>query len=53
MMGITSIENEILRERLRDIKEIFKQIEIEGGVKGQDFCIPTKMYYELKECIDG
>ena len=51
VMGIIEIENTCLRERLKDIKEAFKDIELLMGEVNGEIRIPKDEFENLKEAI--
>ena len=50
-MGIVTIENEILRDRLSDIKSAFNEMHLEATESTKYVLVPLEKYRELKEVI--
>ena len=50
-MSIIEIENTCLRERLKDIKDAFKDIELLMGEVNGEIRIPKDEFENLKEAI--
>lgn len=50
-MSIVEIENISLRERLKDIKEAFKEVELLMGEVDGEIRIPKDEFENLKEAI--
>lgn len=50
-MSIIEIENTYLRDRLKDIKEAFKDIELMVGEVNGEIRIPKDEFENLKEAI--
>ena len=50
-MSIVEIENISLRERLKDIKEAFKEVELLMGEVSGEIRIPKDEFENLKEAI--
>ena len=50
-MGIIEIENNCLRDRLKDIKEAFKEVELLVGEVNGEIRIPKNEFENLKEAI--
>ena len=50
-MGIIEIENTCLRERLKDIKDAFKEVELLMGEDDGESRIPKDEFENLKEAI--
>lgn len=52
-MGIIEIENQILRGRLREIKDAFDEMLIEAHEETLCVVIPVSKFNDLKEVIRG
>lgn len=50
-MSIVEIENTCLRERLKDIKDAFKEVELLMGEVNGEIRIPKDKFENLKEAI--
>ena len=50
-MGIIEIENNCLRDRLKDFKEAFKEAELLMGEVDGEIRIPIDKFENLKEAI--